>query len=58
MSMKKKASLRYILERLSTSEILAEIERRLNDERDLKNAAFSFLIKKGLYSLLSGEILP
>lgn len=49
MSMKKKASLRYILERLSTSEILAEIERRLNVERDLKNAAFSFLIKKGLY---------
>lgn len=49
MSMKKKASLRYILERLSTSEILAEIERRLNVERDLKNAAFAFLIKKGLY---------
>lgn len=49
MSMKKEASVRYILKRLSTSEILAEIERRLNVERDLKNAAFSFLIKKELY---------
>ena len=48
MSMKKEASVRYILKRLSTSEILAEIERRLNVERDLKNAAFSFLIEKRL----------
>lgn len=47
MSMKK--AVRDIFERLSTSEILAEIERRFNVERDLKNAAFSFLIKKGLY---------
>lgn len=47
--MKKGASLQRILERVSSSEILAEIERRLNVERDLKNAAFSFLIEKGLY---------
>lgn len=47
--MKKGASLQRILDRVSSSEILAEIERRLNVERDLKNAAFSFLIEKGLY---------
>lgn len=47
--MKKGASLQRILERVSSSEILAEIERRLNVERDLKNAAFSFHIEKRLY---------
>lgn len=47
--MKKGASLQDILELVSSSEILAEIERRLNVERDLKNAAFLFLIEKELY---------
>lgn len=46
--MKKGASLQRILDRVSSSEILAEIESRLNVERDLKNAAFSFLIEKRL----------
>lgn len=47
--MKKRASLQDILELVSSSEILAEIERRLNVEQDLKNAAFLFLIEKELY---------
>lgn len=47
--MKKGASLQDILELVSSSEILAEIERRLNVEQDLKNAAFLFLIEKELY---------
>lgn len=47
--MKKGASLQDILELVSSSEILAEIERRLNVERDLKNAVFLFLIEKELY---------
>lgn len=47
--MKKRASLQDILELVSSSEILAEIERRLNVEQDLKNAAFFFLIEKELY---------
>ena len=44
-----KTSVRDIFERLSSSEILAEIERRQNNERDLKNAAFAIQKKKGLY---------
>lgn len=47
--MKKRASLQDILELVSSSEILAEIERRLNVEQDLKNAAFFFLIENELY---------
>ena len=34
---------------VTVEDLLAEIGRRFNTEKDLKNAAFAFLVDRGLY---------
>ena len=34
---------------VTVEDLLAEIGRRVNTEKDLKNAAFAFLVDRGLY---------